>query len=137
MKFISPKIHAWLDIGVAIVLFLAPSVLRMTSVASNICYILGVAYVAIIVFTAYPFGVVKALPFTVHGTIELVLAPFLVAMPWLARFSQDMHARVFFVVAGLALFLVWLTTDYKAADIAYRKRGVDLGDRGRIRGATA
>ena len=41
------------------------------------------AYVLIVVFTAYPLGLVKAIPFTVHGTIELILSPLLIALPWL------------------------------------------------------
>jgi hypothetical protein len=73
----------------------------------------------------------------VHGAVELVLSPLLIAMPWLAGFNYDSSSRIFFILAGLALFFVWLITDYKAADIAYGKKGVDLHGTGKIRGAGA
>jgi hypothetical protein len=137
MKFISPKVHGYLDFAVIALLIIAPSLFKFSSPASTLCYILAVVYVAIVVFTAYPEGLVKAIPFTIHGTIELILSPLLVAMPWIAKFSWDMNGRYFFVVAGIALFFVWLFTDYKAADIAYRKKGIDLTQRGGMRGAHA
>lgn len=137
MKFISPKLHGYLDMGVVALLILAPRVFAFSSAAASFSYILAVAYVAIIVFSAYPEGLVKAIPFTVHGAIELVLSPLLIAMPWIAKFNWDMHGRNFFIVSGIALFFVWLFTDYKAADIAYQKKGIDLSRRSRMRGATA
>jgi hypothetical protein len=129
MKFLSPKIHGILDMLVTIVLFAAPSIFRFGREASAISYVLGAAYVVIILATAYQYGLVKVLPFTVHGAIELILSPFLVAMPWIAGFGYDRAGRDFFVVAGILLFLVWAATDYKAADIAYGKKGIDLGGR--------
>lgn len=123
MKFLSPKIHGILDYLVIITLFVAPSLLDFPGQAATVSYILGAAYVILALTTAYPLSLAKIIPFTVHGTIELILAPVLVALPWLVGFSDHEMARNFFVVAGVALFFVWLVTDYKAADIAYGKRG--------------
>jgi hypothetical protein len=135
MKILSPKIHGILDMLVTLVLFIAPSVFHFGREASAASYVLGAVYIVVILATAYQYGLVKLLPFTVHGTLELILSPFLVALPWIAGFGYDMAGRDFFIVAGIALFVVWLLTDYKAADIAYGKKGIDLfGDRkGRIR----
>lgn len=127
MKFISPKIHGILDMLVVVVLFAAPTIFGFGREASVVSYVLGAVYIAVILGTAYPYGLVKLVPFTVHGTMELILSPLLVAMPWLAGFGYDRAGRGFFVAAGIALFVVWAFTDYKAADIAYGKKGIDLG----------
>jgi len=137
MKFIPPKIHGFLDIAVIAVLLFAPSLLGFVPEASRICHALGIVYIVLVLATAYPLGIFKWIPFTVHGTIELFLSPILVALPWLTGFSNDSTSRNFFIVAGVALFFVWLTTDYKAADLAYRKKGVEIPGTGRIRGAGA
>src|SRR3954470_15018274 len=108
MKLLSPKIHGILDILVTIVLFVAPSVFHFGREASATSYVLGAVYVVVILATAYQYGLVKLLPFTLHGTLELILSPFLVAMPWIAGFGYDMAGRDFFIVAGIALFVVWL-----------------------------
>lgn len=65
-------------------------------------------------------GVVKLIPFTVHGAIEFVIAIALVAMPWLLGFANQPAARNFYVGSGVVVFIVWLITDYKAAEFARR-----------------
>jgi hypothetical protein len=137
MKFIPPKIHGFLDYAVILVLAFSPIVFGFVGEAATITYALAVAYVVLTLLTAYPLGLFKLIPFSVHGAIELVLSPLLIAMPWIAGFSYDMRSRWFYVVAGAALFLVWLTTDYKAADAAYGKKGVHIGPTGHVRGAGA
>ncbi|MDQ3002418.1 MAG: hypothetical protein M3Y08_14310 [Fibrobacterota bacterium] len=135
MKILSPKIHGYLDYAVILILAIAPSLLNFTREASAVSYTLAGIHLVMVLATAYPFGLFKAIPFTVHGTIELILSPLLVALPWIAGFDEHAASRNFFIVAGVALFSVWLTTDYKAADIEYRKKGVDMG--GHTRGAHA
>lgn len=135
MKIISPKIHGYLDYAVILLLALAPTLFNFTREASTITYTLAAVYLLMVLATAYPLGVIKAIPFTVHGTIELILSPLLVALPWIAGFDDHAASRNFYIVAGVALFFVWLTTDYKAADLIYRKKGVDMG--GHARGAHA
>lgn len=137
MKFIPPKIHGYLDYAVIALLAVAPSLFRFDNEAATVTYILAVLYLGLVLLTAYPLGVFKLIPFTIHGAVELVLSPLLIAMPWIAGFSLDTSARYFYIAAGIALFLVWLTTDYKAADIAYGKKGVDVGHMGHPRGAGA
>lgn len=131
MKFLSPKIHGFLDYAVIAILFIAPGLLDFPKEAATVSYILGAAYVVMSLLTAYPLSLAKLIPFTVHGAIELVLSPFLVALPWIAGFSGHDVSRNFFIVAGVALFFVWLTTDYKAADLAYDKRGPGLAGKTR------
>jgi hypothetical protein len=42
--------------------------------------------------------------------IELMVSPVLIVVPWLL--GLDRTASVFFVAAGIAIFLVWWVTDY-------------------------
>lgn len=126
MHFLSPKYHSFIDIAAILALLIAPSAMDFPREAATTSYILAAAYAVLVALTAYPLGIAKVIPFTVHGTIELVLSPLLIAMPWLAGFSADEPARWFFVAMGAALFVVWLITDYKAADIGYGKRGVGV-----------
>lgn len=137
MKILPPKIHGFLDYAVILLLAVAPSLFRFTNEAATVCYVLAVVYLAMALLTAYPLGAFKLIPFTLHGAIELVLSPILIAMPWIAGFSYDRPGRYFFIAAGAALFVVWLITDYKAADIEYRKKGIDVGNMGHPRGAGA
>ena len=81
-----------------------------------LCYALAVVQLVMSLITAYPISVAKIVPFTIHGGVELATAVFLVLAPWLFDFARVDEARNFFVVAGIGLGLVYLVTDYKAAD---------------------
>jgi len=82
------------------------------------CYVIAGALLLVSLVTRYPLGVARLVPFTVHGALELLAAPLIVAYPWIARFDGVASARNFYVVAGVAVFLLWLVTDYRAAEHA-------------------
>jgi hypothetical protein len=65
-------------------------------------------------FTRFPLGVVKVIPFPIHGVVEFVVGVVLVlAMPRLLRASLGSPARTFFIGAGVAILVVWVLTRYR------------------------
>ena len=116
MKILSPRIHGYLDYLVVAALALAPMLFGFAGTPAVLCYVLAVAQLGMSLMTAYPLGLKPLIPFTVHGGIELAVTFVLLAAPWVFRFSADLPARTFFLFAGVVLGIVYLTTDYKAAD---------------------
>lgn len=117
MKFVSPRVHGVLDYLYAALFFAAPFWLDFTSRTARLsCFVFAGAILLLSVLTRYPLGVVRVIPFTVHGGIEFVAALALIAMPWLAGFQDALIARNFFLATGIVLFGLWMTTDYKAAE---------------------
>jgi hypothetical protein len=114
MKILDARIHGYLDVAVIAALVLAPTLLGFDGRAASLCYVLAGLHTALTALTAYPMGWLKMIPFPVHGGLEAVLAPALVAAPWLVGFARVPTARIFFVAAGVALAVVWLITDYKS-----------------------
>ncbi len=115
MKLISPTIHGIIDYFVVVAFALAPTVLGFAGTAATVCYILAAVHFVMTLFTAFPLGVVKLIPFPLHGGLEFGITFALIAMPWLLGFSDVAPARNFFSVSGAAIGLVWLTTDYGSA----------------------
>lgn len=113
---LSPRIHGFFDYGTSVLLALAPSLFGFSGLPAAVCYVLAVGLFAISLVTAYPLSVAKLVPFTVHGAIEAVIAPLLLVAPWLLRFSDVVSARNFFLVAGVGLGLLFLVTNYRAAE---------------------
>ncbi|MDB4973479.1 MAG: hypothetical protein JWN48_1820 [Myxococcaceae bacterium] len=116
MHILKPRPHGVIDYAAILLIAAGPSLFGFGGTPATLCYALAGIYLALALFTAYPLGLVKVVPFTVHGIMELVLAPLLAALPWLARFSGDTAPRNFFIALAVALAGVWLVTDYKAAD---------------------
>jgi hypothetical protein len=116
MKILDPRPHGYIDYLAVVLLALAPWLFGFGGVAATLCYVLAVLQLGMSLVTAYPLGVVKLLPFTIHGGVELATSIFLIVAPWLFRFSGFNAARNFFIVAGLGLLLVFALTNYKAAE---------------------
>ena len=122
MKLLSPKLHGYLDYAVVLMLFAAPTLFDYGGTPAILSYVLGAMQLLMSLMTAYPLGAAKVIPFPTHGGVEVATSVLLVASPWLFQFSQVESARNFFLVSGLALGMVWLVTDYKAAESDARVR---------------
>jgi hypothetical protein len=115
MKILSPRVHGYLDYAVVALFLLAPTLFGFAGVAASICYILAAVHAGMTLLTAFPLGIAKIIPFTVHGALEVGVSLFLLASPWLFGFDYVPAARNFFIASAVALGLVWLATDYRAA----------------------
>ena len=115
MKILTPRAHGYLDYVVVALLLLAPTLFGFAGVAAALCYILAALHAGITMLTAFPLGIAKIIPFSAHGSIEAVMAAFLLASPWLFDFSFIPAARNFFIAASVLLAVVWIITDYRSA----------------------
>jgi len=79
MKIMSPRVHGYLDLVVIAAFALAPTLLGFGSRAASLCYVLAGLHATLTVLTAFPMGLLKMIPFPVHGALEAVMAPLLVA----------------------------------------------------------
>lgn len=114
MKILSPKVHGALDYAVVAAFLAAPPALGLSGAAALLSRVLAGVHLALTLLTAFPLGALKLIPFKLHGWIELVVGPTLLAVPWLLGFSQEPVARDFYLVAGILIFATWLVTDYRA-----------------------
>ena len=121
MKIIQPKLHGVVDYAAVAALLVLPSVLDFTNTPATLSYLLAATQLIVSLLTRYPLGLIKRIPFPLHGYYELVTSLLLVPLPWLFGFSNEDAARNFFVISGVSLFVVWLVTNYRAvpADAQY------------------
>jgi hypothetical protein len=120
MKILSPTTHGVLDYGLALLFLLLPGVLDFPPPAATASYAIGVVYIIASLVTRYPLGVLKLLPFPVHGVIESLMAVSWIVLPWLMGFAEHAASRNFFVGAGVALLGVVALTNYRAAEVDQR-----------------
>ncbi|HKO46420.1 MAG TPA: hypothetical protein VJV79_01775 [Polyangiaceae bacterium] len=116
MKVLAPRTHGFIDYLAVIGLALAPTLFGFAGVAATLCYVLALVHLAMSLLTAYPLGIAKVIPFSIHGGVEVVVSIFLVTAPWIFGFADVPAARNFFIVSAATLLLVYLLTNYRAAD---------------------
>jgi hypothetical protein len=112
MNILSPKIHGVLDYVVVLVFLAAPKLLGLMGTAALLSYTLAAVHLGLTLLTDFPMGVLKVVPLSLHGWIELVVGPALIAAPWILGFAAQ--ARIFYIVAGATIFITWCATDYRS-----------------------
>lgn len=117
-KTLMPKPHGYIDYLVDVLYVLAPSLFGFSGVAATLCYVVAGVHFVMNLITRYPMGVVKLIPFPVHGAVELVASIALMAAPYLFGFNNtDVAGTWFFRITGLAILGVWALTDYRAVGV--------------------
>ncbi len=113
MKILSPRGHGYIDYLVVLGFFAAPQVLEFQGTPATVCYAAACIHLVLTVATNAPWGVVRVIPFPLHGIVEFFAAVALIAMPWLIGAGGDPTVRSFFIGSGLFVLAVFLITDYR------------------------
>lgn len=98
MKIISPTNHGYLDFVTVVIFLLAPTLFGLNGLPAMLAYGLAVIHLALTLATDFPFGVIKIIPFTLHGWIERLVGPSLVAVPFILGFANEAAARNFYIL---------------------------------------
>lgn len=120
MKVLNARVHGMLDYVIAALFALAPTLFGFEGTPQIVCYVVAAVHLTLSLFTAYPLSIAKLIPFPLHGKVEMVVVPSLVALPWLAGFSDVTPARNFFLAAAALIAVVALLTNYQSADATAR-----------------
>lgn len=113
MKVISARMHGYLDFLTVILFLLAPTLFGLNQVPALLAYSLAAIHLLVTLASDFPFGIVKIIPFPVHGWIERVVGPALIAVPFILGFAADEIARNFYIAMGFVIIVVGVLTDYQ------------------------
>jgi len=117
-KVLKPLPHAVMDYAMAGTLMAAPWLFGFSRNRAATMHAVGsgLGILGLSLFTRYPLGVVKAIPFPVHGVVETLAGMMTATAPWLLGFSRDRNAKLTHLAAGLGTLAVVAMTDYQAAE---------------------
>ena len=114
MNILNARIHGFFDVVTIVVFALAPLLFGLGGTVAVVCWVLSAAHLVLTLLTRFPLGVVKAIPFPVHGLVAIAVGLVLVlAMPRLLGAGPGSPARTFFVDMGVVILAVWALTRYR------------------------
>ena len=114
VRFLPAWFHATADYAVGTLLVIVAVAAGGSDKAVAAGIVVGVVVLAVSMLTAYPLGLVKVLPFTIHSAGDYLAAALLIGSPFALRFnSSDSGLSAFYVAAGVAVLGVSLVTNYQ------------------------
>ncbi|HMC05345.1 MAG TPA: hypothetical protein VKJ83_07715 [Actinomycetota bacterium] len=114
IRLLPASLHAVADYAVGILLILVAALSGGSAGAVGTGIVVGATVLVVSMFTKYPLGVVKVLPFTIHSAGDYLAAALLMVAPFTLHFSSgESGLTAFYVAAGLAVLSVSLITNYQ------------------------
>ncbi len=114
MKIISSKVHGLLDYATVIFLLAAPTIFQMEGTLCTFTYVLAGVHFALTALTAFEVGLIKVIPFRVHGILEVVAAIALAGIALWFRSNDDNFGFYFYLGLAIVIMIVFLLTDFKS-----------------------
>src|SRR5687767_6332193 len=96
-KPLNAKPHGMLDYLLTLAFLLAPGVFGFSETAATACYVFGSLLFGVSILTAYPLGLIKLIPFPIHGALEFIMSIVVIASPWMLGFPAENSAKAFCV----------------------------------------
>ena len=133
-KLLNPKLHGWLvDYPLVVLLFFAPNLFDFGGPAATLSRVLAFVHLGMTLCTAFPPGLVKVIPFKIHGYIELGVVFLLALSPWIFNFDEATRARNFFLFSAALVAVVVAITNYRAPELeGYRAKRLEARRRAHV-----
>ncbi len=115
MKILTSKTHGIIDYLVVVFLLLSPTIFGLSEPVATLTYCLGGVHLMLTALTKFQYGLIKVIPFQLHGRIELVVSIILIASPLLFGSyvnPENLIDKFFLAGFGMAVFITWVITDY-------------------------
>jgi hypothetical protein len=107
-------LHGVVEYVAAALLITAPFLLSFDSgAATALSVVIGVVLLAIAASTDGPTSLINNLPRAAHVALDYVLVVALIALPFLAGFSDETAPTAFFIVLGVAHLLITIGTRFE------------------------
>jgi len=110
---LSSKLHGIIDYVVVIFLLASPSLFGLPEFTTCCTYILAGIHFTLTILTDFELGLIKVIPFKVHGMVELIVSLALIGFAFYVGGREGDLARNFYIGFGIAVFLTWLISEYK------------------------
>ncbi len=114
MKIIGSTLHGILDYLTVIFLALSPSLFEMEGILKNFTYGLAAVHLALTILTRFELGLIKIIPFKIHGLIELLVAVALTAVAFWFNKNGNLQGFYYYLWLALIIVLVFVLTDFKS-----------------------
>ena len=113
MKIISSKMHGVIDYLFIAFVLASPSIFNMEGALATITYILGAVHLTVTILTDFELGLIKVIPFKIHGLLEVVVTITLAILAFWFYSNGYETGFYYYMALAIAIILVFILTDFK------------------------
>lgn len=117
MKIISSKMNGVLDYATSAFLLLSPTLFKMEGNLCTIAYVLGVVHLCLTVLTDFEVGIIKVIPFRIHGLIEVAVSLGLAVLAFWFYNNANEFGFYFFMALAIIIMIIFILTDFRTKTI--------------------
>ncbi len=125
MKVLSPTAHGFVDIAFILFVALAPTLFNLSPEVDTACYVLAGGYLLVTLLTNFRLGVLRVIPFPIHGWLDLLTGLALAAAPFVFNALDSPAERNLFWGLGVVSIITWFLTDWRAQTHSRTPNGVN------------
>jgi hypothetical protein len=115
----SAFLHGAAEYLAAALFIVAPFLFGFDSnAATAVAIVVGVGILVVTASSDLPTGLARVIPVTIHAVLDVVVAGFLIAAPFLFAFSDDGGPTAFFLILGVVHLLLTIGTRFLPARAA-------------------
>ena len=115
MKIISPKVHGILDYLTVVFLALSPTLFKMEGTLCYMTYALAAIHFILTALTNFEYGIVRVIPFRIHGLIEIIVSVILLGIAFYFNGQGSVLGFYFYVLLAIVILIVFLLTSFRGA----------------------
>jgi VIT1/CCC1 family predicted Fe2+/Mn2+ transporter len=116
-------IHGFIEYAAGVLLLIAPFLFSFdSSAAVAVAILAGIAVLFLAAATEGPTSLINYVPLAAHVVLDYVLAGVLIAMPFIAGFSDETAPTAFFIALGVLHLLVTIGTRFKKDETRESRR---------------
>ncbi len=107
-------VHGAIEYAAGALFIAAPLLLSFDDgVATASSIVIGIVILAVAAATDGPTSLVNSIPKAAHVVLDYLLAGLLIALPFVAGFSDETEAAAFFIALGVAHLLITIGTRFR------------------------
>ncbi len=116
MKIISSKAHGILDYATALFLLASPTIFKMEGDLCLFTYVLGGVHLVLTAITNFEVGLLKLIPFRIHGLIEVVVSLALAGVAFCFYNNNNEFGFYFYMALAVVIMIVFILTDFRTGN---------------------
>jgi hypothetical protein len=98
---------------VVIFLLASPTIFKMEGQLCVFTYALAAIHFLLSIFTKYETGIIRIIPFPLHGLIEFLVSVALILISFWFNKNGNSLGYFFYLYFAIAIMLVFILTDFK------------------------